>query len=217
MQRRCPARSRKVWGHGTVSRSDGLWRNQGAVWRKPGAVQTLQPASFKHKNNTLRLCSQQLKTNFRRLNNYIRFYLWKRKIPPMQRSDDFVGWIGGKMNRVCCGAVNSFADFPSLKWWVSRWWPTTFCGCVQNEHDHILWMACNQSTRAVGFTRKIPRHVECVKRVLKNLLKWSKKSMTHLVALGKNTLCESEQTPFSVCGRSFYCRQQQDVAFLTIV
>ena len=33
----------------------------------------------------------------------------------------------------------------------------------------------------------------------------------------KNTLCESEQTPFSVCGRSFYCRQQQDVVFLTIV
>ena len=30
----------------------------------------------------------------------------KRKIPPTQRSDDFVGWIGGKMNRVCCGAVN---------------------------------------------------------------------------------------------------------------
>ena len=24
----------------------------------------------------------------------------------MQRSDDFVGWIGGKMNRVCCGAVD---------------------------------------------------------------------------------------------------------------
>ena len=40
--------------------------------------------------------------------------------------------------------------------------------------------------------------------------------MTHLVALGKNTLCESEQIPFSVCGRSFYCRQQQDVTFLTI-
>ena len=98
----------------------------------------------------------------------------------------------------------SFRDNP-------RW------GSVQNEHDHILWMNLNQSTKSMGFTRKIPRHVECVKRVLKNLLKWSKKSMTHLVALGKNTLCESEQTPFSVCGRSFYCRQQQDVAFLTIV
>ena len=92
VQRRCPARSRKVWGRGTVSRSDGLWRIQGAVWRKPGTVRTLRPASFKHKNNTLRLCGQQLKTSFGRLNNYIRFYLWKRKIPPTQRSDDFVGW-----------------------------------------------------------------------------------------------------------------------------
>ena len=25
-----------------------------------------------------------------------------------------------KIDRVCCGAVNSFVDFPSLKWWVSR-------------------------------------------------------------------------------------------------
>ena len=33
----------------------------------------------------------------------------------------------------------------------------------------------------------------------------------------KNTLCESEQTPVSVCGKSFYCQQQQDVVFLTIV
>ena len=98
----------------------------------------------------------------------------------------------------------SFRDNP-------RW------GSVQNEHNHILWKGSNQSTRAVGFTRKIPLCVKIVKRVLKNLLKWSKKSMTHLVALGKNTLCESEQIPFSVCGRSFYCRQQQDVAFLTIV
>ena len=89
VQRRCPARSQKVWGRGTVSRSDGLCKIQGTVWRKPGAVQTLQPASFKHKNNTLKLCSQQLKTNFGRLNNYIRFYLWKRKIPPTQRSDGF--------------------------------------------------------------------------------------------------------------------------------
>ena len=91
VQRRCPARPQKVWGHGTVSRSDGLCKIQGTVWRKPGAVRTLRSASFKHKNNTLRLCSQQLKTNFGRLNNYIRFYLWKRKIPPTQRSDDFVG------------------------------------------------------------------------------------------------------------------------------
>ena len=89
VQRRCPARSQKVWGRGTVSRSDGLWRIQGSVWRKPGAVRTLQPASFKHKNNTLQLCSQQPKTNFRDLYNHIRFYLWKRKIPPTQRSDGF--------------------------------------------------------------------------------------------------------------------------------
>ena len=31
------------------------------------------------------------------------------------------GWTGGKMNRVCCGAVDSFWDFSSPKCWVSRW------------------------------------------------------------------------------------------------
>ena len=94
--------------------------------------------------------------------------------------------------------------------------------------NHFLWL-CSKMTRPHlvdefepihkinGIYKKKPRHVECVKRVLKNLLKWSKKSMTHLVALGKNALCESEQTPVSVCGKSFYCQQQQDVVFLTIV
>ena len=141
---------------------------------------------------------------FGRLMKFSRCVSRKRKIPPMQHSD---GFCRVKQRQNESGVLRGgwfFRDVP-------RW------GSVQNEHDHILWMACNQSTRAVGFTRKIPLYVECVKRVLKNLLKWSKKSMTHLVALGKNTLCESEQTPFSVCGRSFYCRQQQDVAFLTIV
>lgn len=28
---------------------------------------------------------------------------------------------------------------------------TTFCGSVQNEHDHILWMVSEQSTKSVGF------------------------------------------------------------------
>ena len=146
LQRRCPARPQKAWGHGAVSRSDGLWRIQGTVWRKPGAVQTLQPASFKHKNSTFQLYSQQLKTIFRRLNNYIRFYLWKRKIPPTQRSDDFVGWNGGKIDRVCCGAVKIFmGNKPSLRRILLR---------IQWD----LWQ------RVSWFAR-------CVKMVLRNLLR----------------------------------------------
>ena len=141
---------------------------------------------------------------FGRLMRFSRRVSRKRKIPPMQHSD---GFCRVKQRQNESGVLRggwSFRDNP-------RW------GSVQNEHNHILWKGSNQSTRAEGFTRKIPLCVKIVKRVLKNLLKWSKKSMTHLVALGKNTLCESEQIPFSVCGRSFYCRQQQDVAFLTIV
>ena len=78
LQRRCPARPQKVWGHGAVSRSDGLWRIQGATSKKKNTAHAAQ-----------------------------RWIL--------------SGWVGGKMNRVCCGAVASFVDFSSLKWWVSRW------------------------------------------------------------------------------------------------
>ena len=38
---------------------------------------------------TLWGCAVNNQKNFGRLNNYIRFYLWKRKIPPTQRSDGF--------------------------------------------------------------------------------------------------------------------------------
>ena len=160
LQRRCPARPQKVWGHGAVFRSDGLCKIQGTVWRKPGTVRTLQPASFKHKNNTLRLCGQQPKTNFGRLNNYIRFYLWKRKIPPMQRSDDFVGWIGGKMNRVCCGAVNLFMENkPSLcrillriQWdlWQRVSW---FARCVKMVLQNLL-RECGDSETFLNWSRR---------------------------------------------------------------
>ena len=157
VQRRCLARSRKVWGHGTVSRSDGLFKIQGAVWRKPGAVRTLRLASFKHKNNALRLCCQQPKTNFGRLNNYIIFYLWKRKIPPMQRIDDFVGWIGGKMNRVCCGAVNLSGMIHGEA--VFKMNTTTSCGWFQTNPQNRwdLW-------------QRISWFAGCVKMVLWNLL-----------------------------------------------
>ena len=135
VQRRCPARSRKVWGHRTVSRSDGLWRIQGTVWRKPGAVRTLRPASFKHKDNTLELYSQQLKTNFRDLYNHIRFYLWKRKIPPMQRSDGFC-----RVNR----RQNESGVLRGGKF---------FCGLFLTEvvgltviTNHFLWL-CSKWTR----------------------------------------------------------------------
>ncbi len=155
-QRRCPARSRKVWGHGTVSRSDGLCKIQGTIWRKLSAVRTLRSASFKRKNNTLQLYSQQQKTNFGRLNNYIRFYLWKRKIPPMQRSDDFAGWIGGKIDRVCCGAVNLSGMIHGEA--VFKMNTTTSCGLLvtnpQNQWD--LW-------------QRISCFARCVKMILKNL------------------------------------------------
>ena len=149
-------------------------------------------------------CWRKVGITFGRLMRFSRCVSRKRKIPPMQHSD---GFCRVKQRQNESGVLRGgefFRDNPRR-------------GSVQNEHDHILWKGSNQSTRAVGFTRKIPLCVKIVKRVLKNLLKWSEKSMTHLMALGKNALCESEQTPVSVCGKSFYCQQQQDVTFLTIV
>ena len=53
-----------------------------------------------------------------------------------------------------------------------------------NEHEHILWIFLEQSTRTVGFTRKIPLYAKFVKRVLENLLKWRGNSMTYLASIG---------------------------------
>ena len=48
------------------------------------------------------------------------FLFYLKKIPPTQRSDDFAGRIGGKMNRVRCGAVNSFGVFYGLERKINR-------------------------------------------------------------------------------------------------
>ena len=71
---------------------------------------------------------------------------------------DFVGGIGGKMNRVCCGAVD-------------------LSGIIHGEAvfkmntNHILWMVLDQSTKSVGFvTENIMRSQRRVKMVLKNII-----------------------------------------------
>ena len=95
---------------------------------------------------------------FGRLMKFSRCVSRKEKYRPSSAAMDFVG-VNRRQNE--SGVLRGgefFRDNPRR-------------GSVQNEHDHILWKGSNQSTRAVGFTRKIPRHVECVKRVLKNLLK----------------------------------------------
>ena len=148
VQRRCPARPQKVWGHGTVSRSDGLCKIQGTVWRKSDAVRTLRPASFKHKNNTLRLYSQQPKTNFGRLNNYIRFYLWKRKIPPTQRSD---GFCRVKQRQNESGVLRGGKFFCGLSL-------TEVVGLTVIT-NHFLWL-CSKWTR--------PHFVDGVRPIYKN-------------------------------------------------
>lgn len=87
----------------------------------------------------------------------------------MQRSDDFVG-VNRRQNEsgVLRGGTFFLGNHP-LKVVVITVRTTTFCACVQNEHDHILWVVSNQSIRTVGFTRKIPLYVKFVKRVLENL------------------------------------------------
>ena len=75
---------------------------------------------------------------FGRLMKFSRCGSRKRKIPPTQRSD---GFCRVKRRQNESGVLRggwSFRDNP-------RW------GSVQNEHDHILWMVSNQSTKSVGF------------------------------------------------------------------
>ena len=62
----------------------------------------------------------------------------KRKIPPTQRSDGFCR-VNQRQNE--SGVLRGgkfFRDNPRR-------------GSVQNEHDHILWMVSNQSTKSVRF------------------------------------------------------------------
>ena len=59
--------------HGITFRR--LMKDSRFSMKKHGAVRTLRPASFKHKNNTLRLYCQQLKTNFGERRQLQRFYL----------------------------------------------------------------------------------------------------------------------------------------------
>ena len=52
-------------------------------------MRTLQPTSFKHKNNTLKLFCKQPKTIFGDLYNYIRFYLLSKKYRPRSTGEGF--------------------------------------------------------------------------------------------------------------------------------
>ena len=75
---------------------------------------------------------------FGRLMRFSRRVSRKRKIPPMQHSD---GFCRVKQRQNESGVLRggwSFRDNPRR-------------GSVQNEHDHILWMVSNQSTKSVGF------------------------------------------------------------------
>ena len=58
----------------------------------------------------------------------------KEKYRPCSAAMDFVGWIGGKMNRVCCGAVNSSWTFPHGS------------GGLTVITNHFLWL-CSKWTR----------------------------------------------------------------------
>ena len=86
----------------------------------------------------------------------------------MQCSDDFVGWIVGKMNRVCCGAVNfswasphgsggSHGDNQPLSVAAFKMNTTTSCGWLQADpqKQRDLW-------------QRISRIERCIKIIWKN-------------------------------------------------
>ena len=101
-----------------------------------------------------------------RIMKFSRCVTHKRKIPPTQRSDDFVGWIGGKMNRACCGAVDLSGMIHGEA--VFKMNTTTSCGWLQAnpQKQRDLW-------------QRISRIERCVKIIWKKLLRQSGDSRTY--------------------------------------
>ena len=103
---------------------------------------------------------------FGRLMKFSRCVPHKKRIPPTQRSDDFVGWNGGKMNRVCCGAVDLSGIIHGEA--VFKMNTTTSCGWFwtnpQNQWD--LWQRISRIERCV----KIIWKKYCGKAVIVGLI-----------------------------------------------
>ena len=154
---------------------------------------------------------------FGRLMKFSRCVSHKKRKPPTQRSDGFCrvnrrqnesGVLrGGKFFRglFLTEVVGLTVITNHFRWLCSKWtWPH-FVDGVRPIHK-ISGIYKENTTvcriRQEGFEKFIE-----VKR----------EKYDTSCGFRKNALCESEQTPVSVCGKSFYCRQQQDVAFLTIV
>ena len=69
---------------------------------------------------------------------FSRYVSHKEKYRPSSAAMDFVGVNRRQNESGVLQSGKSFRDNPRR-------------GSVQNEHDHILWMVSNQSTKSVGF------------------------------------------------------------------
>ena len=69
---------------------------------------------------------------------FSRYVSHKEKYRPRSVAMDFVGVSRRQNESGVLRGGKSFRDNPRR-------------GSVQNEHDHILWMVSNQSTKSVGF------------------------------------------------------------------
>ena len=69
---------------------------------------------------------------------FSRYVSHKEKYRPSSAAMDFVGVNRRQNESGVLRGGKSFRDNPRR-------------GSVQNEHDHILWMVSNQSTKSVGF------------------------------------------------------------------
>ena len=72
---------------------------------------------------------------------FSRYVSHKEKYRPSSAAMDFVGVNRRQNESGVLRGGKSFRDNPRR-------------GSVQNEHDHILWMVSNQSTKSVGFAIK---------------------------------------------------------------
>ena len=128
----------------------------------------------------------------------------------MQRSDGFCR-VNRRQNEsgVLRGGMFFLGNI-RWKWWLSRWEPPLPWQCSKWARPYLV--GDKPIHKNGGIYKKNTTVCRMRQEGFGKFIEMKREKYDTSCDFRKNTLCESEQTPVSVCGKSFYCQLQQDVA-----